>query len=146
MLTQDKIVKKQFKNLERACLLPIPYVFKIFDKGRNRKHMKQRFFNLNGIRVSFISCVKPDKIATFKQKELVCNHCGIQAFLFAVERNIKQSSWYNFNLYGIDASGDEVLMTKDHIIPLAKGGSNTLDNIQILCYPCNIRKGDKLDS
>lgn len=29
----------------------------------------------------------------------------------------------------------------DHVIPLALGGSGTLENLQILCAPCNGRKG-----
>jgi 5-methylcytosine-specific restriction endonuclease McrA len=29
----------------------------------------------------------------------------------------------------------------DHIVPLARGGSNDIGNIQLLCAPCNLSKG-----
>ncbi len=32
----------------------------------------------------------------------------------------------------------------DHIIPVAKGGSGTAANIQLLCEPCNLKKSDKI--
>lgn len=35
-------------------------------------------------------------------------------------------------------------LTIDHVIPLARGGSNELDNLQILCNKCNSRKGAKV--
>jgi 5-methylcytosine-specific restriction enzyme A len=33
----------------------------------------------------------------------------------------------------------------DHIIPLAKGGTNDLSNLHTLCQDCNLSKSDRLD-
>lgn len=33
-------------------------------------------------------------------------------------------------------------LTQDHIIPLSKGGGTHKDNIQALCYKCNMKKAN----
>ena len=40
--------------------------------------------------------------------------------------------------------GSQTELHFDHIIPVAKGGSNVEANIQILCRPCNLKKSDKI--
>lgn len=35
-------------------------------------------------------------------------------------------------------------MTKDHLVPKGKGGSDSLSNYVLACYPCNHEKGDML--
>ncbi|MBM3241901.1 HNH endonuclease [Candidatus Poribacteria bacterium] len=37
-----------------------------------------------------------------------------------------------------------VRFTVDHVIPLAKNGMDTLDNLALACFHCNRRKSDKL--
>ena len=40
--------------------------------------------------------------------------------------------------------GSKKNLEYDHIIPVSKGGSNTVRNIQLLCESCNRQKKDKI--
>ena len=42
------------------------------------------------------------------------------------------------------AQQDLLLLEVDHIIPVAKGGLSTEDNLQTLCWKCNRTKSDKI--
>lgn len=48
------------------------------------------------------------------------------------------------NLYAIDNDGNEVIMTRDHIVPRSKCGRDSLRNLQTLCGWCNVAKDDVL--
>ena len=79
---------------------------------------------------------------TFVNSGTVCVACGLQATYFALERQInsKRTNRYHFNLYGV-RDGVEILFTKDHVVPRARGGSNDQSNLQTMCQPCNTSKG-----
>jgi len=47
---------------------------------------------------------------------------------------------YGFKCLKCGKSENEVKLTPDHVVPLALGGSNTIDNIQPLCWGCNAGK------
>lgn len=51
-------------------------------------------------------------------------------------------SKYNYSC--LRCNKKDIELTIDHIIPLSKGGSNNIDNIQPLCRSCNSLKGTKV--
>lgn len=77
---------------------------------------------------------------------LKCCVCGIEGKFFAKERSLPAfSDKFHLNLYAMDEDGKEVLMTKDHIIPKSKGGSNGVENMQTMCCRCNEKKGNHME-
>jgi len=75
-----------------------------------------------------------------------CVKCGRVGNMLALERDRNNTNkTYHLNLYCVEPDGTEVLMTKDHIVPKAKGGPDTLENMQCMCKICNEAKADVLD-
>ena len=53
-------------------------------------------------------------------------------------------AYYNHTCLCCGKGEPEIQLTPDHVIPLAKGGSNAITNIQPLCRSCNCAKAAKI--
>lgn len=89
------------------------------------------------------------KFKTFIKSGATCVACGLRGEYFVIERVFpppfppNSGAGWGLQLYGVK-DGKEVLITKDHIMPKSKKGSNHIDNLQTMCYPCNYAKGPKV--
>lgn len=72
-----------------------------------------------------------------------CAICGIEGTVLRLELFDNPDARYkaHYNLYAI-RHGVYILITKDHIKPKSKGGSDHISNLQTMCQPCNARKKD----
>jgi 5-methylcytosine-specific restriction endonuclease McrA len=86
------------------------------------------------------------RYSLFKRDGVTCVSCGIVGQYFALEKHLKtQCTRPHFNLYGINKCDEEIMLTKDHIIPKSKGGLNALSNYQVMCAECNNFKANFKD-
>lgn len=81
------------------------------------------------------------RLQTFTLSGLKCVHCGLEATEFRLQRDKGTTVNPHLNLWG-SRDGEDILFTKDHIVPKSKGGKNHLSNYQTMCETCNNEKGN----
>lgn len=78
----------------------------------------------------------------FLEKGTSCK-CGLEGSFFALELWPKGAGLH-LDLYAKDKSGQDVLMTIDHVFPKSKGGEDNIKNYEPMCKVCNEKKADKI--
>lgn len=125
-----------YKGLRRKENLTIEEVYNAVKDVLFEPEDKKAMVVINGDKIKGNS----QRFQTFFTKGLKCACCGIEGKYFGKEKDFNAAR-YHLNLYALDKSGNEVLMTKDHIVPRSKGGASELYNYQTMCVKCNIAKG-----
>jgi hypothetical protein len=125
-----------YKGLRRKENLTIEEVYNAVKDVLFEPEDKKAMVVINGDKIKGNS----QRFQTFFTKGLKCACCGIEGKYFGKEKDFNAAR-YHLNLYVLDESGNEVLMTKDHIVPRSKGGASELYNYQTMCVKCNIAKG-----
>lgn len=80
------------------------------------------------------------------KKYMGCVCCGAKLTHFNIERQRSDTNgFFCLAPYATMENGREILLTWDHIVPKALGGSDHGDNSQIMCMKCNNEKGSTAD-
>ena len=84
----------------------------------------------------------------FPEKSVAANNRR-RALKYASEITHTEEEWqelkafYNFKCLGCGKQEPDIKLTRDHVIPLTQGVSDSIDNVQPLCARCNSKKNNK---
>jgi 5-methylcytosine-specific restriction endonuclease McrA len=124
-----EIISSKARNKRKQ----FPELIRSQEKKRYLKHRRKRIdFQIEYQRKN------PEKVAIVQAKR--------RAWKMNSPGSFSLEEWKNLcELYGNRclACHEEKLLTIDHVIPLSRGGTNTIDNIQPLCRSCNCQKSTK---
>jgi hypothetical protein len=130
----EKTYVRKGEGVPVHIILPMIPVKKFLNKGL--RLLNGVFVKTNGLRMQ-----------TFRTHGVRCHECGLEGKYFRVEKGKTEKSkarYFHLNLYGINKSGHEVMLTCDHIIPKKWGGRNKIYNTQTMCIHCNEKKRSKI--
>lgn len=75
-------------------------------------------------------CIPLDEV--IERDNGICYLCGC--------KTDKNDCWHDENGYFVCG---ERYPTRDHVIPISKGGTHTWDNVRLACHKCNSRKNNR---
>ena len=129
----ERILMSRSKGRRRLGRCTISEVFEYIDASPTHGQL----VDFRGHKMN----MRKTRLLSFRINGITCVECGTRGAFFAMEKY--EGDIPHLNLYGFSKTGSEKLMTRDHIRPRSKGGTNNLYNAQTMCCDCNRAKSDK---
>lgn len=134
-----KLIKKLgFNEIDFSdCYFP-KYTFNYVSPGGNSAISCDIQLDIENLEkfISYLSGIIKFKKSIAGQRSLMTS---------ALREKIKKRDEYKCRNCGASIEQEpNLLLEIDHILPLAKGGITTEDNLQTLCWRCNRKKGSKI--
>lgn len=126
---------------KRPAPFRVQVTMKLTDYGGNYRDSKTQTF----------SATETEALIRRLAKKRGSYYCDDAIFrsLCRVERG-RVSNHVRFEVYERDGNrcckcGSTAHLEIDHIIPISKGGTSDLNNLQTLCHDCNAKKGNRIE-
>lgn len=118
-------------------------------KAENKDRVKQQWVEWRVKNSEKLKNDRKKRAAEFPEKDRARKHSRRviqQSLCSRIDPEYVKSLVINQNNKCVYCSTDLIKYQIDHILPIAKGGDNRNDNLQLLCPSCNRRKGAKTDA
>jgi hypothetical protein len=106
--------------------------------GSWKKALMRAYNSVNDTNVNEVNVLlAPETIQNKDKRPKTREHLSLRKRFFVLKRD-------QFTCRLCGASGLGVPIEVDHIVPKAKGGTDSMDNLQTLCFKCNRGKRDTI--
>ena len=144
-LKQDKLLKYEEIMFDEEIQRITPtYMIKVklinINSSGYQKTSKIKIFGEDIVK-NLINELNKRNGSFYLNKEIWNAICRVERGRVSNEMRRKIYERDNYRCRCCGRNQNEVDLEIDHIVPIAKGGKSTLDNLQTLCAECNKRKG-----
>jgi hypothetical protein len=144
-LSARRVPVAEFRAMEAASTQePVQYMTvgeRTFWRYADRWHTDNEGLTQDAVHALLVTrAMRQDARVNRDMTLAAMSQAAVPAQRGAIPADVKQLVWHRDG-GACRTCGSNVELQFDHIIPVSVGGGSTEDNLQILCGPCNRRKG-----